>query len=145
MRNALGAVAIVCTLHAPAIHAAPQIESDPKVQELEQAANTKRDPESWYFLAAYCLEKSNETALPTSVARAYVIRGLEADDRALAMNGDYYEAVVLKSVLLRQRVKHENDPYVRAWLDSEAAIYSFRAAEIAKKMQPRVGPPRPRY
>ena len=143
MRKALGVVAIACTAfgwHASIVHAAPQIESDARVQELERATRTKRDPESWYLLAAYCSEKSNDATLPRSVARDYVIRGLEADDRALAMNGDYYNALLLKSVLLRQRVQYERDPSVRIRLAAQADHYSARAAEIARRMKPRPAP-----
>ena len=145
MRTALGIVAIACTAcgcQAQTSEAATQIESDARIQELELATRTKRDPESWYLLAAYCSEKAIDATLPRAVARSYVLRGLEADDRALAMNADYYDATFLKSVLLRQRAGYENDASVRRRLAAEADQYSARAAEIAKKMQPRPAPGR---
>ena len=122
-----------------------QVESDDQVKRLELAASARTNPELWYLLAEYCSEKANDASLSRTVARSYVIRGLEADDRALAMNGDYLAATRLKSVLLRQRMKYERDASLLKRLAAEADRYSTRADEIAERAnQPRrVGPPRP--
>jgi hypothetical protein len=137
MREVLDVVVITVTASALATStalAAPQIEWDPKIQQFEIAAKAQLNPERWYLLAEYCSQKANDTTLPKGVARDYVIRALEADDRALGMNQDYYDAILLKSVLLRQRVHYEEDPSVRRRLAAEADVYSARADDLQQRM-----------
>jgi hypothetical protein len=110
-----------------------RVDSDARVKEIEQIATAKGDPESWYFVATYCLEKSADTGLSAFDARRYVLRGIHAIDRALAVNPVYLEALRMKSALLTQQSKYEKDQDVRNRVVAEAKVYQDSADQIAER------------
>ena len=114
-----------------------RVDSDDRVKQLEQLATTKTDPESWYFVAKYCSERSADSDLSAFDARRYVLRGIQAIDRALAINPIYLEALRMRSTLLTQQAKYEKDQDVRNRVVAEAKLYQDSADQIAKR-QPAV-------
>ena len=97
------------------------------------AVGHPKNPETWFILAEWLSEQAKDSTLPADAARTLVLRGLEVNEQALALNPDYYGALNLKAALLRQRATSEKDPSVRKKLIAEADGYSAKAAEIAKR------------
>jgi hypothetical protein len=89
------------------------------------------NPETWYVAAELLSEQSNPTLLPEAV-RTLALRALAAAEQALTLNPVYYDALILKAALLRQRATSEKDPAVQIKLIVEAEACSRKAAEIAK-------------
>jgi hypothetical protein len=112
-----------------------RVDSDDRVKQLEQVATTRIDPESWYFVAQYCSEKSTDSGLSAFDARRYVLRGIQAIDRALAINPIYLDALRMRSALLTEQAKHEKDQDVRNRIVAEAKLYQDSADQIAKRTQ----------
>jgi hypothetical protein len=110
---------------------------DKAVQQQEKrAAEAPDDPESWHRLAAIYAEKAQKDAkLPRDLAKQHVLRGLAVNERALTINPVYYEALRLKSILLRQRALYEDDPSLRKRLIAEADAASAKAAELLKRQR----------
>jgi hypothetical protein len=94
-----------------------------------------KNPETWYILAEWLSEQAKDVALPQDQARTLVLRGLDVNEQALTLNPVYYEALGLKSVLLRQRAVLEKSSSLRRRLIAEADGYRVRAAEIAERMR----------
>ena len=55
-------------------------------------------------------EGIKETSLPKAKALEYVMRGIAADDKALAINSEYFEALSFKNILLRMEANLIKDP-----------------------------------
>ena len=66
-------------------------------------------------------------ALSADERRGYIDRGIAAEDRALAADPDYVEALVYKNILLRTKATMESDPAVKAALVREADALRNRA------------------
>lgn len=112
-----------------------QSEFDKTAAQYEKRATREpSNPESWYTLAKLYSEKVQKDAhLPRDLAKKYVMRGLEVESKALAINPDYYEALSLKDILLRQRAQYEKEPGVRKMLIAEADVYRALAAAARGK------------
>ena len=66
-------------------------------------------------------------SLSADERREYIARGVAAEDRALAADPDYVEALVYKNILLRTKATMESDPAVQAALVREADSLSATA------------------
>ena len=97
------------------------------------AVGHPKNPETWFILAEWLSEQAKDETLPLDAARTLVLRALEVNEQALALNPDYYRALNLKAALLRARATSEKDSSVRKKLIAEADGYSVKAAEIAKR------------
>ena len=51
-----------------------------------------------------------DTTLTTDQKRQEVLKGIAAEDRALAINPDYFEALAYKNILLRMQAVLSDDP-----------------------------------
>ena len=65
--------------------------------------------------------------------RRYIEQGIEAEDRALAINPEYVDALVYKNILLRLKALGEPDRAKVAALLKEADRIRDRAIELQKK------------
>ena len=112
-----------------------QGQPDKTMEALQKRASMEQNnPEAWHSLGA----KYSEIALKNSQltkaqAQEYVMHGLEAEDHALSINPDYYEALAFKQILLRQAANYEKDPAKQKQLLNEANTYQTRANDIRKK------------
>lgn len=92
------------------------------------------NPEAWHTMGTYYYEKVYRDA---SVARpqalAYLRSGLEAEDKALGINPDYFEAVTFKSLLLALQANRETDPALQKKLLAEASTLRERALALQSK------------
>jgi TonB family protein len=91
--------------------------------------------------------RKNE-ALPLEERRAYLVKGIAAIDRALALDPAYSEALAYKNILLRHQARLETDPVAQRRLIDEADLLRTRAMEMMKARQAagagyQPGPPAP--
>jgi len=121
------------------------------VAVLQEAAQIDpTDPEGQHRVAVYYWEKaSRDKALTPGEQRTYILAGIEAEDRALAIDGDYDQALVYKNMLLRLQAGTESDRAVQQRLIAEADALRTRAVEIARRKgqsaaaEPGMPPPPP--
>jgi cytochrome c-type biogenesis protein CcmH/NrfG len=107
-------------------------EFDKTVAALQRQVDLgPNNPESWYRLAdSYSAKVKRDVALPAEVAKQYLASGLKAASSALALNPNYYEALLLNGVLLRQSAAYEKDPASQKKLIAEAEAFKQRASVL---------------
>jgi hypothetical protein len=92
------------------------------------------NPEAWHTMGVFYYEKVyRDPSVETAQAIAYLQSGTEAEDRALAINPDYFEAVTYKSLLLALQANRERSPAEQKRLLAEAAELRARAVELQNK------------
>jgi len=109
-----------------------QGQFDKTMQTLEDAEQLDpADPKGAYLVAVYYWEKAfkDHRLLPAEQLQ-YIISGIGATDRALALNPDFTEALTYKNLLLRMRAKLETDPVQKQQLIAEADALRARAIEL---------------
>ena len=91
------------------------------------------DPTSSLLVANYYWEKAykDKSLLPAEQLQ-YIMSGVAATDRALALKPDYSEAMTWKNLLLRMRANLETDPVQKQQLIAEADALRARAIELNK-------------
>ena len=100
------------------------------------------NPEAWHTIGGFYQDKVfRDKKLPAKVALDYTMRGLEAEDKALALNPDYFEALSFKNILLRQQALFEKDPAKQKQLLNEADEFRNKALEVQKKQNQGTGAP----
>jgi tetratricopeptide (TPR) repeat protein len=98
---------------------------------LKRAELEPNNPEAWHIMGTYYYEKVyRDTSVPREQAIQYLISGVEAEDKALAINPDYVEAVNFKELLVRLRANKERDRAVINKLIAEADALAKQADEI---------------
>jgi tetratricopeptide (TPR) repeat protein len=108
----------------------------PKTMEaLNKAAELEpKNPTGWQMVATYYWEKAYKDHRITAAERKeYIQNGLDAADKALALNPDYAEALTYKNLLLRMLGNEETDLAKRAALYKEADELRNRAIDLNKK------------
>jgi TonB family protein len=92
------------------------------------------DPTAAQIVATYYWEKAfrDHQLLPADQLR-YVMSGIAATDRALALKADYVDALTYKNLLLRLRSQLETDPVLKQQLVAEADALRNRAIELNKQ------------
>lgn len=112
---------------------------DRAVATLEESATlTPNDPAALHLIASFYQEKvSKDRALPEAQRWKYVLQGISAADRALAIKPDYTEAMVYKGILLREQANLEQDPGQRKVLIDEADRLRNHAIELQHGAKPR--------
>ena len=100
------------------------------------------NPEAWHVIAAYYQEKAyRDKALPRATHIDYTMKGIEAENRALALNGDYADALVIKNILLLMQANFERSPARQKELTAEADRLRNRAMELMAKQSAAAGTP----
>lgn len=106
-----------------------------KTMEMLEAAEAldPADPRGPQIVATYYWEKAyrDHKLLPAEQLQ-YLMNGIAATDRALAINPDYVEALTYKNLLLRMRANLETDPFQKQQLIAEADTLRSRAIELNK-------------
>ena len=99
------------------------------------------NPQAHQLIATFYFEKAQkDQTLPKSEKLDYIQKGIDADDRALAINADYVEALTYKNILLRMKASETSDTAERDALLAEADVLRGRAMELnrAQKGSPAV-------
>jgi TonB family protein len=110
------------------------------------------DPAAPHMTATFYWEKAfkDQRLLPAEKYK-YVMDGIAATDRALAIKPDYMEALTYKNLLLRLRAGLETDPVQKQQLIAEAdalraraiQLNTQRAGTVAGQLGPMPPPPPP--
>jgi TonB family protein len=92
------------------------------------------DPTAPQIIATYYWEKAykDHRLLPSDKYK-YILNGIEAADRALALKPDYADALTYKNLLLRMRADQETDPALKQQLIAEADALRSRAIELNRQ------------
>jgi TonB family protein len=91
------------------------------------------DPTGSLLVATYYWEKvSKDKSLLPADQLTYVMRGIAATDRSLALKPDYVDALTYKNILLRMHANLETDPVQKQQLIAEADALRARAIELNK-------------
>jgi tetratricopeptide (TPR) repeat protein len=104
----------------------------------EQGANVEpNNPEAWHTMATYYQEKAYkpDPKLSAATRREYTDKGLADEDKALAINPDYAEALIYKNILLLMKVRDEKDPAKQKAMQKEADDLKQRGMDLMKKQQ----------
>lgn len=105
------------------------IEAFQKRAELEP-----NNPEAWHVLGAYYQDKAyRDEDLPRAVRRDYTMKGIEAENRALALNDSYADAMIIKNILLRLQAQFETSPARQRELLQEADELQARGIAIRER------------
>jgi tetratricopeptide (TPR) repeat protein len=105
------------------------------MEALQERANREpNNPEAFQTMAAYYWEKAfRDFRLKEPEKREYIMKGIEATDKAIALKPDYMEALTYKNILLRMQANIEKDPQRQKQLLDEADVLRAKAIELQKK------------
>ena len=114
---------------------------DKTIEALEaRAAAEPNNPEAHYTIATYLWDKTfRDFRLKEPEKRAYLDKGVAATDKAIAIKGDYLEAIVYKGLLLRLQANIEKDRARQQALLKEADALRDRAKALQKAKQAGAG------
>jgi tetratricopeptide (TPR) repeat protein len=112
-----------------------QGEHSKMLDALTQAAEVQpENPEGFYRLSVYYEEiVRKDHRLPRATKLEYSRKGIEAADKALAINPTYSEAMVYKNILMRHQATVETDRAKQQQLIRDAEALLERAMEINNK------------
>lgn len=105
------------------------------MEALQKAAELEpKNPTGWQTVATYYWEKAfKDHRLTKDQKQEYITKGIDATDKAIALNPDYADALLYKNILLRMRGNDEPDMAKRAALYKEADELKARAIELNKQ------------
>ena len=105
---------------------------DEAVTTMEQvAAMQASDPQAQHVVATFYEEKVRKDAsLSPGDRLRYIQAGIAAEDRALALNPAYAEAMIVKNILLRHQANLETNPTAQAQLIAQADQLRTKAIEL---------------
>lgn len=114
-----------------------QGEFDKTIDALTQAANlTPTNPEGWHLIATYYWDKARKDfRLTDAQKKDYILKGIAMEDKALALNPEYMEAMTYKNILLRMQANTEKDPKVQKDLINKADELRNKVLDMQKKKQ----------
>jgi tetratricopeptide (TPR) repeat protein len=102
----------------------------------KRASLEPNNPEAWHTMGTFYYDKAlRDTRLAQDVFRKYVTAGIEAENKALEINDEYYEAVTYKGMLLGLQASRERNVAVQEKLLSEAKALRDRSLDLRKKQQ----------
>jgi tetratricopeptide (TPR) repeat protein len=112
-----------------------QGEFEKTVEALNMAADLQpENPLGYQLVAVFFWEKAfKDKRLSPVQQRDYILKGIEATDKALKLNTDYVDALTYKNILLRMQGNLEKDLKVREKLINEADELQRKANELRKK------------
>jgi TonB family protein len=105
------------------------------------AALRPADAEAHHVVGSYYFEKSRDPTLSAATKQTYIERGMAAEDDAIAINPEYLEALVYKSLFLRLQAVSEPDPVRQQALVREADALRGKALQLQKSRPTGAVPP----
>jgi TonB family protein len=99
----------------------------------EQARLTPDDRSVHYMIATFYEELVRKGAGPDGEKRAYIMKGIAAVDRAIALDPVSSEALAYKNLLLRHQARLEPDPAAQRMLTEQANALRTQAMELQKQ------------
>jgi tetratricopeptide (TPR) repeat protein len=112
-----------------------QGEYDKTMEAFRKRAELEpNNPEAWHTIGTFHYEKVyRDKSLSRNVALEYIEEGLESEDKAIALNPEYMEAVTFKGLLLRLQAVLERNPARQRELIAQADQLQKRAEELQAK------------
>lgn len=104
------------------------------MEAFQKAAELRpNEPQGYHLIGSYYQEKAQKDfRLSPEVRREYILKGIEAEDKALSLNPNYVDALVYKNILLRQQAVLEKDRERQQALIKEADQLREKAIELQK-------------
>jgi tetratricopeptide (TPR) repeat protein len=111
-----------------------QGDFDKTMEAFNKAAELDpNNPQGYHLIGSYYQEKASKDFRLTPAQKAeYNTKGIEAEDKALALNPNYIEALVYKNILLRQQALVEKDPARQKELLNQADSLRNKAMQLQK-------------
>jgi tetratricopeptide (TPR) repeat protein len=111
-----------------------QGEFEKTMQAFDKAAELNpNDPQAFHLIGGYYQDKaSKDFRLTPAQKKEFNERGIAAEDKALALNPNYIDALVYKNILLRQLALLEKDPGRQKELISQADQLRSKAMALQK-------------
>ncbi len=101
---------------------------------IERTKYEPNNPEAYHYMATFYQDKVQKDArLAAPQKKNYIMKGIEAEDKALSLNPNYAEAMIYKNILLRQQATVEKDPATQKRLIDEADKLRNQAMDIQKR------------
>jgi tetratricopeptide (TPR) repeat protein len=95
-----------------------------------------KNPESWHMIGAYIqAQVFGDKKMPRATALKYTLQGIAAEDKALDLSPEYYEALIYKNILLRQQALYETNPATQKDLITQADALMKKADAVKKKTE----------
>ena len=123
-----------------------QGDFDKTMETLNKAAELDpKNPQGYQLIATYYWEKVHKDhRLTPPQKKDYALKGIDADDKALALNPDYFDALIFKNILLRLQGNAETDPATQKKLIQEADELRTKAMAIQKGAKAAAAAPAPK-
>jgi len=104
------------------------------IDNLEKAAELDpKNPQGFHLIATFFEEKvRKDFRLTPADKMSYSLKGIEAENKALALNPSYVDAMIVKNILLRHEANAEKDPAKQKALIKEADDIRANAIAIQK-------------
>ena len=111
-----------------------QGQFDKTIDALEQRAKVEpNNPDAFQTIAAYYWDETRgDASLSEAKKREFVLKGIEAADKAITLKADFVEALTFKGLLLRQQALLEKDPAKQQALMKEGTALGDKANELRK-------------
>jgi hypothetical protein len=108
---------------------------DDAVSQLKKCADLDpKDPKGYYTVATFYWDQCYRGPLLDDERKKQLAdEGMVFVDKALALNGDFVEALIYKGLLLREQAKLTRNPATRNSLMEEAQLLQKRAVELKKE------------
>ena len=91
------------------------------------------NPQGYHLMATYYQDKvAKDFRLNPGQKMDYVLKGIAAEDKALSLNPNYFDALLWKNILLRQQANLEKDRPTQEKLLKEAEALRTKALELQK-------------
>jgi tetratricopeptide (TPR) repeat protein len=92
------------------------------------------NPEAFHTIASYYWDEARkDKKLKPEQKREYILKGLQASDKAIELKKDYVEAIAFKGLLLREQAAMEKDPAKQKELIDEAVKLGQKANDLRQK------------
>ena len=116
------------------------------IDNLEKAAELDpKNPQGFHLIATFFEEKvRKDFRLAAADKMAYSLKGIEAEDKALALNPSYVDAMIVKNILLRHEANAETDPAKQTGADQGSRRHPDQRHRDPEGRQGRRPTPRPR-
>lgn len=112
-------------------------EFEKTIQAWQKRADIEpKNPEAWHTIAVYYQKKVfNDKKLPRATALDYTLKGLAAEEKALELSPEYFEALTYKNILMKQQALYETDPAKRKQLLADSDLVFKKAMAVRDKQQ----------
>jgi tetratricopeptide (TPR) repeat protein len=111
-----------------------QGDFDKTIENLQKAADLDpKNPQGFHLIATFFEEKVRKDFRLTPAQKTdYSLKGIAAEDKALELNPNYVDAMIVKNILLRHEANAEKDPAKQKALISQADEIRTKAIALQK-------------